>query len=493
MSTHLALFEYAERRGLVDDPFSDRPVHLVEIASNGKYTILENTIKSIPRPVDRGSGIKPNLTAESFDILFRMPKTNKQRAIDRVHAAQRAFCESNAHLLDLHKRPDLAKILRSFTNRFVPSGNEENVLHVANLVAKKSGGRETTRVALVVEGTVLSELKEIRKWWKKSWDSLISDVPPIAGSVSGSQEDWHSLIEPNEPVESWFDLLSRTTPGIATSDCMITGRPCIHARIHPKVEGMPGSDGKAPLSSWNEDNYKYVYLNGQGGQVHRDQGDNFTICNKASFGYALALTDILSKVGRKDRTKGSFKTTENAVVAIWTPDPDLDLACSAIINICAPYSTKECVQGAWDFLEKEIGTEREDTIYILPLRGSQGRISTMGLEQVPYKDIISNIFKFREACLSKEMPGIGRLVHILGTSKDSVNLPVSVYTDLVRGTLVGIRFNAKVTGYVTRRTIQVKHDNYTDPSGHTKNRAVTLLPFRKKLLDGSVTLNGERT
>jgi len=463
MSVIESLFKYSEARGLLSNPFRETKTHLLEISGDGSYKIVPaQGAASVPRPVDRSSNVVPNLGAETAEIMLGLKGRPKFDA----------FWNSNAELLNRLGLSGRARLARSFAAKF--SADRASVTEALKGADKALGGREQAAwMAPVLEGEPMTEIRQVREWWADAWSVILSDAPP--DKAGGGQ------------VEQWTDLLGKTVPVDPTDHCLVTGRRCRRARVHRKISGMPGCDQKVPFSSWNELAYQFLEDDGR----YRSQGDNFPVCRRVAYGYPLALSELLSDAGRGDRTAGAARTSDHSVVAVWPSDPSKDAVCSAVIDLVAEYTGLDRVDEAWRAVEEEGG---DSIVSVLFLTGHPGRIAVTSWDQPTMDQVRSSLLEFRDLCLSGKVKSPGRLPVAIGTAR-SVNgrqvysLPFAVRKDLVRAALVGGPVSARAAGYVARRTVRVRDDDYVGRDGKTKNRAAALLPSRVKLLEGVSAIN----
>lgn len=282
----------------------------------------------IPCEVDRTSDIKPNYTFDTTTFVFQFSGKKKG---DAFWAQQAAVFPHHSQLI-----LETFKALKD--RKYTIEGGKKNTLDE-------------------IKGPVILALSPTK---------LLADEPAF-------REWW---------AENRLTVTNKVWP--QSINCWVSGTPCQPRKTHPKIKGVPGSGGKAPLISHDKKAYEYR---------GREQGANFPVSVEAADAYStglqIAVTDYGLPIGT-DR------------MAILIPQgrresPYLK-GLLAALAMSLYIKSDEIVQ-QWKALD---GLQpSQEVVDVVLLRGSQGRIAILHHIQQTEEQLHHNCIRFRDAMWGK--------------------------------------------------------------------------------------------
>jgi len=156
--------------------------------------------------------------------------------------------------------------------------------------------------------------------------------------------------------------------------CLVTGRPCHAVLLHASVPGVPGAGAGFPLVSFNQKTAT---------QHELQQGKNFPVSLYAMRSYTAALTHLLATQ--------SFRVGVSVCGVLWGP-PDA----RALAAVIGSFSTEEPISEAWAAVEKLAASGSDEKLYLLFLKGSQGREAILGYDVLRSSTAASALVRFRD-------------------------------------------------------------------------------------------------
>ncbi|NNC07747.1 type I-C CRISPR-associated protein Cas8c/Csd1 [Corallococcus exiguus] len=276
-----ALYAYAQREGLLEDPdFELLSVDaLIEVADDGRFLSLT------PTTDERGRGTKRSVP--------RIPK--------RTVAILPGFFVDNARYV-LGWGGDAAKARKN-------PERVEAFQAVVDAVAKetKDPGAKAVAAFLAKLAKQLSKVVAQREEW--------TGEERLAFRWSGDEE---GVLVHERPAlrEAW--ARRRGAEGQGEEDarrmrCLVTGEVGPVARLHPSIKNVPGAQSSgAALVSFNEEAFSSHGLT---------QGENAPISRAAAEGYVTALNHLLARDGTR-RYRQGVSLGDGAVAVFWTREPD---------------------------------------------------------------------------------------------------------------------------------------------------------------------------
>jgi hypothetical protein len=433
----LSVSNYAKSRGLVDDPFEMRRHSVIEIKANGSYE-LDQSIREerLPKTLDRGADkkeLKPNYLVEMAEwMLCLNGDSNKFMA----------YWGSLEKVLRKVGRVTEADIVLAFTSafKFEQSKNEK--------IFKDS--KAALWLVPSINGSVLNASPDLVKFWEQTWISMLSN--------SNAHQNWLQTVGFEKPEN------------IKQCHCMVTGAKCFPARKHGKVSGVPGSSATgASLTSYNEDVYAYM---------GRKQGENYPLCKAVAFGYPVALDDMLEFTGVKDIRKNAIITGDNISTLMWSEDPNDQI--SIVVSLFSQWTTNEVSQKLWESIEPM--SNSESLVFVLTLRGTTGRISILGWDQLTLGEIIRNIKAFRAIVLNNAVNLKRGLVNL---GKKRAEIQPTLYLELLKACLFGQKIPEYAISFVMQHIEKPKGEAQKDLDCQTND-------WEHKLLNRMAFVEGAR-
>jgi CRISPR-associated protein Csd1 len=208
----------------------------------------KGTVRTVPMHIGGRNGVNPYLLCDTSDYIFGI--TSKElKARDPAAFLRKRFDESR----EKHRRvlggaeSPVAKAILDYFDKWNPDDVEATRLLGGEFSEACDGGFLT--FAVLLQGGVLSY--------------AIEDYDVIAAC--------NAYEEPNENV-----------PMI----CLATGAKTIPASLHPKIDGVAGTDKKPNLVSFNARAFE---------SYGHEQGRNAPVGERAAQAYGLALNYLLSE------------------------------------------------------------------------------------------------------------------------------------------------------------------------------------------------------
>lgn len=399
-----AAYRYADTRNLVRDPFRSFRYRIVEVSPDGSTSHApEQTEGRLPKRLDRSSDVTPNYMQEHASWLLG----------GRGREKFDAYWEALGHVMRTTGLSQEADRVSSFRRNYDINKFKELPKDLAD-----------AWIVPAVDGIPLDQMDPLVERW---------------GSL------WRDLLSPTQIHENWLEVLGiaggKTRKRELTKRrCLVTGEMCYPARTHGKVEGIPGTDGKVSLTSFNMPTYCYD---------GRHKGDNYPISRAASMGYTQAMTELLGAGGASDIRRGAVLTGEikrsrfeaGSAILVWSESPEDDL--EPMLPIFSRFLDDETARIGWDAVESM--TRSDSILSVLQVRGATGRASVLGWDQLRLGEAATNLLRFREEALQGS-DSIGRLLQELQTNRKT--LSQEAQRDIILSSLTGIPVTRKTAAAV---------------------------------------------
>lgn len=354
---------YAKKRGLIDNPYEGAIYELMEIRRDGTTALGAKAEADLPKRVDRGNNILPNFIVEG-------PQAVGANGAERFNA----YWIATHHILSKCGHMREAEIVMMFMVEFPKLGVSVDM--------------KTSWVVPSIEGVSLLDMAGVREMWEDLWGKVVSDQT--------SYENWYQA--------AGFEKARAFEPSV----CLVTGRRCAIARIHGRVMGVPGTGGKASMTSFGERSYQYR---------GRQEGDNYPIAKSVSLGYTSAFTHMLSD------GVGSVVTGDTSAFLIWSSNPEDDVG--SLTKVLSRYSSKKDRAEAGERLKEMVGSQ--STLFVMSVKGSTGRISITGWDQVTLGSAAASVIRFTKM-LGIRGYAVGGTLSRASSSKKGISTQTTVAT-----------------------------------------------------------------
>lgn len=389
-----ALYELAQREGLLDDPDFER--HRVDlrlrVGRDGRFLSLEQVSEGrdvltteVPRPPKRsGLSVRPGLL---FDV--------------------------SGYALGAGK--DAANRLAAFRDLARQVGQ-----------ATRDPGVRAVGLLLGRSDQVRAVLASRHEWTGREWVGFV---------VEG---DGDLFVHERTAVRAyWSDQRAKAGGERPLMRCLVTGELVEPVRLHCAVK-MPGTKG-AVLVSFNEDSACFRGL---------EQGDNAPIGRAAAEGYVTALNWLLERTATRHHRQ-AVSLGEGDVLVFWTrePDPVVEI----LHELIEPEPVAKLVSLPWTGQPlPELGST---TFYAAILGTNRTRIIVRSWIETTVSALRENIRRYAEDLRidedASQPPTVGALLRSVDGSAGRV--PPAVAAGLVRAALFGSPFPRPLLGAALRR------------------------------------------
>lgn len=295
-------------------------IPVLEEKERGKKTVLVPREMEVPQPTDRSSGILPRFLCDNTSYILGMPCKGKA---EKAQSCFVACAQLHREMLTGVESP-AAKAIVAFFDKWKP---EKAEVHPALQTHWEALMQEPT-VVFRVQGDFVQNDLAVRKQWQAHYDAS-----------EGEKQN-----------------------------CLVTGKPDVPARLHPKLKGIRGAQAMGvSLVSYNARAHE---------SYGKEQGANAPVGEAATVAYGAALNYLLSDNTHVqclgDTTlvfwaKGGQQALQDMCAAFLGDDQavsDLDLK-AAMMNLANGKRV------TW--AEEEVSPDTE--FYILGLSPNAGRAS----------------------------------------------------------------------------------------------------------------------
>lgn len=385
MSIYGPLVELARAKSLVS-PFEEWNIGWLAVLRPGQavpdFVQCDLTAK-VPIRTFRTANANPNLLYDTVQFTVGVAWDDKKKKFAPTKSGVKkvlAFWEFAAKAVGAVGDAESLELVKAFLNHVSTAAGFAAVQKAFITAAAKAGDTKGAWMAVAAGDpeNVLAVHPAISAWWASIYEK--------AGSVDG------------------------------TDICCTTGVSCEAVKVMSKVASVPGTGGKASLSSYDKPTFQYA---------GRKQGMNYPTspdvdrCVQASLEWLMKESDLRwhnSAVRLDDRT----------VVAIWSKH--MDLGCFVHVLDSHAYlfpkgsdpsdvaieATKDAAWAAVASL-----SESEEEAEILVLRGSRARISVLGHETTTVGAVARNLVQARKAVLGRFGWNLGKFWDSVVPSKSS--------------------------------------------------------------------------
>jgi CRISPR-associated protein Csd1 len=346
-----ALYAYALREGLLEDPDTERLAvdAFIVVGNDGRFLSLT------PTKDERGRGLPR--------AVPRIPK--------RTVAIQPGFFVDNARYVlgwggdeaKARKNPERSAAFRA-------------VVDAAAKETKDPGARAVAAFLAKLDEQLPKVVAQLPEW---------TGEERLAFSWSGE------LVHERQALrEAW--ARRRSAEGSRVDDarrmrCLVTGEVGPVARLHPSIKNVPGAQSSgAALVSFNEEAFCSQGLT---------QGENAPISRAAAEGYATALNHLLARDGTR-RYRQGVSLGDGAVVVFWTrePDPVVD----TLMNVLDFAQAAQAVHFAESPLRGlEPGKFDATPFYAMTLGGNAARVVVRDWFETSIHELKRNVLGYFEA------------------------------------------------------------------------------------------------
>ncbi|MDP8255328.1 MAG: type I-C CRISPR-associated protein Cas8c/Csd1 [Candidatus Alcyoniella australis] len=380
-----ALFDYANHRGLMDDPdYEERPVGcLIRIGRDGALLGFEPTFE-------------PNAKGKPIPKRFNVP-----RGAGRTSG-------------------DLAFLLVDKSDYVLGFSDDP----------KKDGkpGKCAVRRELFIErireaaaATDDEALTALLKFYDKNTPNALRPLlpdnhPPNQQYAFVYDPDGTLLVHERPGIRAYWQGVRRaaTEKQAAEWTCLVTGEPCVPELTHPKIKGVRGaSTSGGTLVSFNFDAaLSYGFK----------QNENAPIGQAAAEAYTTALNSLLSP-----RADNAISLNDNTVACFWTRENRsgfesmVGKLLGSAENVALLYQSPKKGRPAW--------LKDEDRFYALTLSGAQGRIMVRDWFESSVADVAENLRRhFDDLALDfpfddPPLPGLYGLLRAIVLQGKAENIP----------------------------------------------------------------------
>lgn len=351
-----ALYELAQRDGLVDDPdYEWKPVaHVVHLGADGRFLGVVGTRvempaqpgkkKSPPRAKDlriprrlpsrQGKNPPPEFMADNPLYVFGVPPKGKTVAPESAAARARAF--------------------RDYVSACAEETGDAGAAAVVSFLDSFQTGSHHG-------GLTPAELSELPS----------NDVFAFAYEADGGE-----LVTDRPAVEGWWRKRRSIAGDAQTQTCLVTGREEPAASKHPKIKSLPGGQASGTaIVSCNADAFEsYGWA----------ANENAPVSNTAAEACAAALNRLLAAtppnpkepgttLPRRNLTLGTGQAKANTVVCYWASQPSADPFLEGFAGLLRsePEAVAEMFRCIWRGQPAPV--EEPSAFYALILSGAQGR------------------------------------------------------------------------------------------------------------------------
>lgn len=404
-----ALYDLAQRERLVEDP--DFELVLVDfvlrVREDGSLAALvslqdekgKGQAMRVPRLPKRANGIVPGFLVDNAKYVLGLSKSASERDA-QCHSAFRQHIRTAA-LAD----PDEGLLA---TNRFYERF-EENTAQLFKFRPREEwSGDERLAFARDVDD-----------------QGRVHDRPRVRAY--------------------WAGLRALEAEEGEIGQCLVTGKTCVPARLHPNIKGVPNTSSTgAALVSFNLSSFETHSLS---------QGSNAPVSREVAEGYVTALNWMLGATPDRRRRSG-IGVGSDSVMLVWTREqaPDFDF----LLSLLDGPSSKEVMEAAvspWKGLEP--GDFDDTAFYALTLGGNVARVVLQDWFTSSLGEIKANLHRYfsdlaLEAGESRPVP-IRMLIDSLRPPGDEGKVPPDLAVRLFVSALRGFPFPRQILALALRR------------------------------------------
>lgn len=404
-----ALYDLAKREGLIEDPdFEEVPVDFViRVREDGSLATLvslqdargKGQAMQVPRLPKRANGIIPGFLVDNAKYVLGLSKNPSER--DSL--CNEAFRQQiSAAILE---DPDEGLLA---TNCFYER-LEEN----------------------------LSSLFKFRP--REEWlgDERIAFARDI---------DDQGRVQDRPRVKAyWSGLRAKEAEVGEMGQCLVMGKTCVPARLHPNIKGVPNtSTTGAALVSFNLSSFETHCLS---------QGANAPVSREVAEGYVTALNWMLGASPDRRRRSGVGVGSES-VMLLWTREQDPGF--ESLLSLMEGPSSKEVMEAAespWKGLEP--GNLDDTAFYALTLGGNVARVVVQDWFSSSLGQIKANLRRyFSDLALGESEPRpvpIRMLIDSLRPPGDEGKVPPDLAVRIFVSALRGLPFPRQILALALRR------------------------------------------
>lgn len=436
-----ALYELAQREGLVQDPdYEWKPVAwLVRVAPGGRLVGIEGTHSDS----ETGRG-KPR--PKPFRVPRQPVRTSGDRAFFLVDKAEYVFGVDPTGKRPTKKLAVRSALFREQIEECVRATGDPAASAVSDLVRDVAEGRQQVDLP---EECAPNDLFAFL--YTQDGDRLVSDRPDV-------QEYWRSLRKRDEGAEA---------------QCLVTGQPCTPGSLHVPLKPLPGATSSGvPLVSFNSSAFESYGWSGN---------ENAPISREAAEAYGTALNRLLHPAWPDPNERGQHlpqrhaRLGEDTTVCYWSTDAAGDDLLSSIAGLlhANPEQVSEVYRSLWR--GRPAPRVPASRFYALTLTGAQGRAIVRDwiestLDEVQENlashfadlQIVRNTPKPRKGELPPQIP-LRSLLRSLAVRGDERRLPRNLAAQLVRAALDGTPYPlGLLQRAVERMRAEIGRDDWAD-------------------------------
>lgn len=404
-----ALYDYAQRKGLLDDPgYEKRRIDLtLKLDAKGRYLAIveapkEGLTLKVPRQATRTVAITPGFIVDNVKYVLGLtkpdaPKKDTKRALE----CNEKYREQLEKALGAHDDSAL-KALVAFEKKI--EANRDLVL--GDRPAKEWSGSEN--IAILVG---------------EEW---VHDRPAVR--------------------VAWAAMRTGETSKLAPVRCLVTGQLAPPELTHPPIKRLPGTQqAQTMLVSFNADAFTSMDF---------EQGQNAQVSRQGAEGYVTALNDLMSKDPSKDRRYSSgIGLGNDSVMLVWTKEATPELAdLLDYLDAREADSGIETVGAPWSGRFQASQADSTD-FFAATLGGNAARVVVRDWYQTRFgvvKAAVRKWFADLELVGVQRAPAIWQLLQAIDPPGNA-EVPPSLATALGRAALFGGRVPLEVLRHALQR------------------------------------------
>ena len=348
-----ALYELAQREGLLDDPDYERKRvdYLIRIDEQGRFLTLVPTADEngrakeylVPRLPKRTVKITPGFFFDKAQYVLGLGPETKPGRNAKCLASFRATVEELVQATD-----DVgARAVLRFLDRLPEQ--------VADVLSGRRADDWDPDWKQELEATHPEVAKgpPVEAWTGSEWLLFVLDA------------DGTEPVHQREAIRSYWAGVRQTQTGGASQRCLVTGQLGPPAVLHDSIKGLArvgAQSSGAALVSFNEDAFCSQGL---------EKGANAPVLREAAEGYVTALNWLLERTEGRAHRYG-VGTGDGAVTVFWTAEanPFVDVFAS----LCDPTADEAAAWAEAPFKGLEPGDIDESAFYAVTLGGNAARV-----------------------------------------------------------------------------------------------------------------------
>jgi CRISPR-associated protein Csd1 len=442
-----ALYELAEREGLLEDPsYEPKPVDFfIHLGLEGRFNGVVPAPRDAPRRDAKGL---PKGTPKSPPRLIprRSDRTSDDRADFLVDKAEYVFGiapdsdrKANAKRTNEEKETKLQVRRGRFRGA---------VADAASAIPASAALRS------VVRFLDADPPHEIRKLLLEPGDWKPEQMAGSLFAFIYDPDGGTHCVHDDPAIREFFRARLQSPEGKTRGQCLVTGEPdAVLTRLHAKPKGIPPvgtTKGGVPLTTVNQESFRSYGLDEFGGAP---------ISEKANFGIESALSRLLDPAypgaDGSPRPRRCFGIAPDSVLVYWTRR-DAAIDWFSEVDARDPDEVVELLRSPHHSFTAPL--EDPTQFYALILSGKQGRAIVRSFVETTVREVAKNVDRWRAESrivrpFGKE-PGSFALRDVrtaLAVRGEEKTLPSAFSAALYLSTVLGRRFAGAILETVVRR------------------------------------------